>query len=350
MTALVTATVWTLAHPVEGARWRPWAAGVFAALALWVKLNAVVVAPAVIVLLWFSRDDAGRSRRTYVSARAGAAFLATHVALFAYFRPPAQFWDQVIFFHVDAQGHVNPAVTPKLTWLLGPLPALLLTAVGLLLLLAWRRRESRLQQPLGLALGLWLLGIIPFLTLYSPWYTHHLVAFVPPGAVLLAVALRPVVEHSRVPARRAVEVTAALAVSCLALGLLGLRADAADPPPTMLACLRSLDPDRPVTTDDQRLVAEAGLRTPSWLVDTSDVRLGAGRLSDRQIIRSAQAARTQAVLFGPVGRLAARPGLVAWTTEHYPYVFYADGYALYLESSDALQSCGVVPDLVIAGT
>ena len=45
-----------------------------------------------------------------------------------------------------------------------------------------------------------------------------------------------------------------------------------------------------LVSDDQQLLARAGLRTPPWLADTSHVRLASGYLPDSRIITEIEAA------------------------------------------------------------
>ncbi|MFD0591174.1 hypothetical protein ACFQZ4_00050 [Catellatospora coxensis] len=103
------------------------------------------------------------------------------------------------------------------------------------------------------------------------------------------------------------------------------------------ACLRALPRDVVLVSDDQAMLARAGLRTPPWLVDTSHVRIDSGWLTDAEITAAATAA--DGVLFARPRRIGKHPEVRAWAKENFPVRYSADRYELYLRAAPLVTGC-----------
>ncbi|QDY09475.1 DUF2029 domain-containing protein [Micromonospora sp. HM134] len=309
--ALVT---WSVVCAGRG-RLRWWlASGTLLGVALAMKLIAVVVLPALLVVTLMSR------RRLPALASMSVAAVAVCVLTLIVTRPPAVAWDQVVALHLsaaDAPGQPVPAgaTTMLAVWIV---PFGLLSAAGAFLCL---RRLSRAQRPLVLALLVWGVSGVVFAGLHRPIFEHHLLLFVAPGAAIIAAGfftlLRP---------RMHLVTTAALVLTCVVQVLtmpVSPRLEAS----AMLRCLRTLPVGSVLVTDDQEIAARAGLRTPPWLADTSRVRISSGYLTTSDIITGAQGA--VGVLFAPPDRAKfVDPAIAEWARQEYPATYRADGYLL----------------------
>jgi hypothetical protein len=102
------------------------------------------------------------------------------------------------------------------------------------------------------------------------------------------------------------------------------------------ACLRTLPSDYEIVTDDQELLARAGLKTPPSLVDTSNVRIRSGYLSNDEIA---------AAINGADGALLSRRGRLRATDarnlseRRFSVRYAADGYDLYVGTKAVLAGC-----------
>jgi hypothetical protein len=100
----------------------------------------------------------------------------------------------------------------------------------------------------------------------------------------------------------------------------------------VLACLRALPAGSLLVTDDQGIAARAGLRTPSWLADTSRVRISSGHLTTGEIVAHGDGA--VGVLFAPPSRAKfVEPEIAAWARRAFPVTYRVDGYLLAVPAS-----------------
>jgi 4-amino-4-deoxy-L-arabinose transferase-like glycosyltransferase len=331
-----------------------WAlAGALVAGAVMIKLSAALVGPAIALVILLPHEPSGLAatlRRLRRQLRPAGWLLGSAVGLclvtLMVLQPPAISWGQVVTFHTEAWDAMSKLSLPQLLALLGPDSGVLpivyfvlvfgagVVASGYLLL----RRRVWARGYDALPIAVWALSVLPFLAFYRPLFGHHLVMFVPASAIAVALAVNLALSRRSRGVRR-VPTSAVLGLAALCLGQAGgqLALDTQPRNVSMRDCLETLPQDRVIVTDDQGLAARAGLRTPPWLVDTSQVRLYSGWLPDEDVIRAAQGA--DAVLFGPENKLASRPALLAWARTTYPAAFDADGYELRAASPEMLARC-----------
>jgi len=275
--------------------------GASLALAVQVKLLAVVAAVPVILVLY--------SRRRLLAGVAGGV-AGTAVVLAPFATRLSLVWAQAVSSHVGAraldEGGLFTADMRAALLREAAVAALALLGAAVL----WRRR----MRGALLVIVLWLAACVALALEQHPLWPHHLVVAVPPLAMaaggLGAVALPR------------------LAASAAALGgvvlllVVGERAlvdpATADTLPAAVATLRLVAaPGQLVITDDQFAAAAAGLDTPPEMVDASVVRLDSQPVTTADVERIAERDGVRAFYFG-TNRLVHLDGLVAWVAEHYP--------------------------------
>lgn len=176
------------------------------------------------------------------------------------------------------------------------------------------------------------------LWLLVPLFSHHLVALVPPLVCLSVLTLAPILRHSP-PIRYAEFVSlAALAAAVIAGGAheFAYYKDATRFLDSAIERRAIADlqagtvaRDRTVT-DAQFLVASAGRDTPTWLVDTSLVRIDSNTLTLKELEDASSAADVRGVLFA-TRRLNRVSGYHHWVSEHFRLVDnFGDGKQLWL--------------------
>lgn len=330
-------------------RWRYWfTAGAMLALAALTKLIAVVVLPAIGLAILMSLPSGELTNWLAWLKRTAAAicwsllgFIVAGSAVLLAVRPPNAAWQQVFAFHVNASDVLPNRPFDGLLRSTAPwggpfFAAAILCAVALVVVNLFRRdRAGGIGGSLSIAL--WTLAVIPFVLAYRPVFIHHLLLFLPPGAVVIAISVTELVTALRMRWRW-VGAIAIVAASLLCVQLAPHVHVSRDVHNLAVeACLKSLPRDYEITTDDQELVARAGLRTPPWLVDTSHVRLDAGWLSDAEIIAAAK--NSNGILIARTKRLASRPEVLAWAKEYFPVRYDANGYQLRVGSRKVLRDC-----------
>jgi hypothetical protein len=314
-----------------GHRW--WfSAGALLGAALLVKLTAVTVVPALLVIAAWG---AGRTSRLLLLLAGAVASSALFLALF---RPPAAAsWRQVVSFHLEATQTAQPmsagVISMLAAWIV---PFSILAGAGAILTF---RLAAPTVRPLVAALAGWGAAGALFAAVHRPIFEHHLLMFLVPGAALTASGLVLLLRRFGAPSLAALRGgVVVLAVVCIVqtsvTGILP-RLDVEN----MLNCLRQLPAGAQILTDDQGLAARAGLRSPPWLVDTSRVRLASGHLTTAEIV--ANTSSITGVLLAPPGRARlVDPALRASLDARFPARFEADGYRLQTAHRADLARCG----------
>ncbi|MGA3541126.1 glycosyltransferase family 39 protein [Micromonosporaceae bacterium DT194] len=313
-----------------GNRWWWSAAGASMALALGAKLIAIFVGPSLLLLLLAGSLRGRGPRRALADLGAAAAgFAAACLAVVLLIRPPRAALAQIVNFHLQDTSGIRTSPTGTLTDLvLWTTPFVLAIVAATIAALRWRVPAQR--TPLA-AVVLWQVLVVPFGLLHSPISEHQLIFFAVPGAVLIGTgataAWRRLRSRHRWPATAALAV---LALLCAAQAwLVPLQ-----PPigvPAVRACLDGLPDGAVLVSDDQQLLARAGLRTPPWLADTSHVRLASGYLPDSRIITEIEAA--DGVLLAPPERARFdSPQVLDRVRADFPVRYAADGYQLFLRT------------------
>ncbi|MEV0460896.1 ArnT family glycosyltransferase [Catellatospora methionotrophica] len=332
----------------RSARW--WWAGAGAALCLaaLVKLIAVVVVPSLALALLATAGQGGWAwlRRTAAAIGCFAAgFAVAGAAALVAIRPGRAAWDQVFSFHLRAAASADvPDVIGMIRntgdW---GLPYFIAAGVGAVLALCLPGRAGGRADVA--AITVWAAAIVPYGYLHHPVFKHHVLLFIAPAGALIVLGVaalwalaRRVVRRLTGPRRRwagAVAVVAAVLAGAWQTTHTSVAPVLADT--AVEACLRALPRDVTLVSDDQAMLARAGLRTPPWLVDTSHVRIDSGWLTDAEITTAASAA--DGVLFARPRRIGKHPEVRAWAKEHFPVRYTADRYELYLRAATLVTGC-----------
>lgn len=328
--------------------WRYWiAAGAALALAALVKFIAVVAVPCIAVALLTPMLASPRwwpwlRRTTAAVACASLGFAVAAVAMLLSLKPPTEAWRQVIDFHVQASAAAPDReavglITSMGPWMIAFFVAAILAANTVVVANLFRRDRTTGRLGGSVSLALWTIAVIPFAFYYKPVFVHHLILFVAPGAAMIAIAIGKLAGVLRVRWRPlAALVIVAASVFCVWQAghtTVGGELRSAN----IEACLKNMPRDWEVATDDQEVVARAGLRTPPWLVDTSYVRINTGYLSDDEVI--AMADQSDAFLFSRIKRLGDRPRILAWAKERFPVRYSVNGYLLRVKAPEVLSGC-----------
>jgi hypothetical protein len=306
----VTAALWYRRSP--SARWAL-AAGALLGAALSVKS---LLLGAAVPVGWALFPN----RRHLAAAMAAAGGVSLLVAL------PwglGNVWDQAFRYHLEAAGPRTPVHNlRKVVSTLGdrdlPLLVAALTSAVLFATARTRVRPPAAEPvgdgtpsgsptltvgfPLGVRLVVgWLLATVLVLVVEHPLWRNHVAHLIPPAALLIAAGLDrlPRPTGARRSAVIALAVVAGAAVgSYHAMHLSEVLWPA--PPGKALAAARTdlgaLPPGAEVISDDPGVVWRAGRRTPADLVDTSILRIEAGRLTAGSLARAAADQEVCAVL------------------------------------------------------
>ena len=315
--AAVAVAFYAKRHP-----WRWAAVGALAGAAVSVKLLALsVLAPLAVLLV------AQRSWRAVGAAVAGAAAVWA-TPLLVYADALDELWESVVTDHRSARG-LGPSYGDNIERvLLHPLdwrtPAGVLVPIGLVCAVLLLRRVELL------ALGSWIAASALLLVAQQPLLDHHFVLLAAVLAVPAGAGIGGAVHWVPAPVRYAV---AGVATLVLAVGFAQeerrLWRQDGDPSGVTWAADelgRRTQPDERVGTDLPIVAYLADRRVPGQLVDSSFVRLGAGSLTDAEIL-----AALEGVTAVVVGRLyAERPLLLAALRERYPREITDDGVTIYL--------------------
>jgi hypothetical protein len=315
------------------------ATGGIVTLALFVKLIAVVVLPAIVILIattalqapsWRARVVRGLK----VSLWTLAGVAGTAPLLVILLRPPKVASQQIFQFHVDAANHVHQSITSAVSgagawyW-----PFLLLAGCAAI----FNLRHSPKDRPTTIAVSVFAATGPFFVYLHRPIFGHHMLLFVMPGSVLLAVAANALLTRANGRESLLSYLTILMASFVCATQWAIVNVGQPLQEAKVEACLRTLPRDYEIVSDDQELLARAGLKTPPWLVDTSNVRIKSGYLSDDEIATATENA--DGVLLSPRHgrlRMTAAPELAV---RHFLVRYTADGYDLYVGTQAALTRC-----------
>ncbi|HWL73416.1 MAG TPA: glycosyltransferase family 39 protein, partial [Burkholderiaceae bacterium] len=299
--ALTGAALWCAVRAASstssGLMWT--ATGGIVTLALFVKLIAVVVLPAIAILIaaialqgpsWRARVVRGLK----VSLWTFAGVAGTVPLLILLLRPPQLAWQQIVQFHVQAANEVQQGILSAVSgagawyW-----PFLLLAGCAAILNL----RHSPKDRPTTIAVSVFAATGSFFVFLHRPIFEHHMLVFVMPGSVLLAVAANALL--TRVNRRESLLPNLTILMASFVCATQWAIPNVGQPiqETKVEACLRTLPRDYEIVSDDQELLARAGLKTPPWLVDTSNVRIKSGYLSDDEIATATEHA--DGVLLSP---------------------------------------------------
>ena len=256
----------------------------------------------------------------------GAAVAAAGAVSFAVAVPwgLGNVWDQAFRYHLEAAGSRTPIRNlRKVVSTLGDrdLPVVV-AAVATAVLAAVGGRAARPRpaaDPPGLPLVAgWLAATVVVLALEHPLWRNHASHLIPATALLVAAAGQRLWTVTPSGRRRAV-VLAGLVAGALAVPYHAVHLSEvlwpAPPGPALAAAradLRSLPAGAQVISDDPGVVWRAGRRTPDDLVDTSILRIEAGRLTADSLAGAAADHRVCAVLVWShrFGDLPALPALL----------------------------------------
>ena len=258
-------------------------------------------------------------------------------------------WDQAFRYHLEAAGPRTPVRNlRKVVSTLGDrdLPLVVAAAASALLAAAARRRPTAASptvgpgagtvrqaadgglsglptvtvgKPLGLPLiGAWLAATLVVLAAEHPLWRSHASHLIPAAALLTAAGADRFLATAPARRRRSVLLAAALAGAVAVPYHVVHLSEVlwpAPPGPALAAAradLRALPAGGQVISDDPGVVWRAGRRTPDDLVDTSILRIEAGRLTAASLARAAADHRVCALLVWShrFADLAALPGLL----------------------------------------
>ena len=339
--ALTGAALWCAVRAASstssGLRWT--ATGGIVTLALFVKLIAVVVLPAIAILIATTALQAPSWRARVVRALKVSLWTFAGVAgtvplLILLLRPPQLAWQQIVLFHVqaatDVQQGILSAVSGAGAWYW---PFLLLAGCAAILNL----RHSPKDRPTTIAVSVFAATGPLFVFLHRPIFGHHMLLFVMPGIVLLAVAANALLTSTNGRKSLLSNLTILMASFVCATQWAFLNVGRPFQEAQVEPCLRTFPRDYEIVSDDQELLARTGLKTPPWLVDTSNVRIKSGYLSDDEIATATEHA--DGVLLSPRRgrlRMTDAPELAV---RHFPVRYTADGYELYVGTAAALTGC-----------
>lgn len=276
----------------------PMLSGAALALAVQVKLLAVVFAVPVILGLY--------SRRRLLAGAAGAV-AAGAVVLLPFATRLDLVWQQAVAGHVSARALNEGGWTADMRAMLLRETLLGVTGIAGAVVLAMRRAGRVL-----LVLGAGLAAVVALAAVQHPLWPHHLVVAVPllaiAGGALATVAVPRLV-------------SAALAAGAT-VGMLAVAEGALHDPATAdtvreaVAVLRHVAPAGiPIITDDQFSAAQADLDTPPELVDTSVVRLDSQPVTAGDVEAVAVRDGVRVVCLG-TNRLVHLDGFAAWLQQH----------------------------------
>ncbi len=251
----------------------------------------------------------------------------------------AQMWREVITFHTVAGAIYHPLRAENKNLLLSSLNTPLTYIALFAACLALLQRDWRVLPLLA-----WLLTTIVLLWQQTPLFVHHMVMLIPPLIALTITGLA----SQRAPRNRTFAAAMTIATLLLILTVTALdlqevrshytgvqaQGQGAGTQANLQVAndLRAVtQPGELVISDAQFIVALAGRNTPAELVDTSNVRLSTGYVTDAQMIQAAARPQVHAVLFY-TGRLAPRTEFQHWVSQHFTLVHdYGAGKGLWVK-------------------
>ena len=195
-------------------------------------------------------------------------------------RPPPLAWQQIFQFHVQAANDLHQGILSAASsagaWYWSFL--VLVGCAGILNL-----RRSPKDRPTTIAVLVFAVTGPLFVFLHRPIFGHHMLLFVMPGSVLVAVPANGLLTSVR--GRESLLPTLTILAAAFVCATQWAIFNVGQPfrEAQVEACLRTFPLDFEIVSDDQELLARAGLRTPPWLVDTARVRIKSGYLSDDEI-------------------------------------------------------------------
>jgi 4-amino-4-deoxy-L-arabinose transferase-like glycosyltransferase len=289
------------------------AAGAALVLAVSVKPNAVLAAPAFLALLLWERS--GR-RRALVAAASGAVVVAC-AFLLAYRDVLPELWASVVTYHRNARD--TPAVIDKthelVTFLNWRTPFAWLVVAGLAASLLLLRRR---QLDADWALWLWAAISIAFLVLHHPLHYNHLLTLAVVLAVPAGIALALLVRRTPRP-QLGVAVIAVVLVAGYAQQQRRIVHDDIPEEANLVAAAKLLAretrPDELVVSDHSIVPFLADRRVAGPLVDTARLRFQTGSLTDEKVIRALERYSVRAVVAGRA--FADRPALTRLLEQRY---------------------------------
>jgi 4-amino-4-deoxy-L-arabinose transferase-like glycosyltransferase len=332
-TALGLVAVW-LSDTSSGARGRKrdaWAAlaGATLALAVLVKLFALVFAVAITVIL--VRGGGRRPGWRDLAERLGSAAIGACVVTAALLLPFVgvwgDLWNQVVAGHLTDVARIEAAVGGIPTSAIDrEAPLLAVGALGLAAAARLRPRGAILLTALAVP-------PVAFLLISRPIFPHHLVL----AAMPLTACAAPLAAISRRPRSRVRLV--GMGATAAAVAVLLIVSLNVTPAPLQMANNTAAAIDRAVPaadlviTDDQFTLAMADRSTPAQLVDTSTARILSGLLNSATVERIVTRDHVNAVIFAS-GRLARLPGLHDWVARRFPHAEgLPDGSVMYIRQA-----------------
>jgi hypothetical protein len=288
--------------------------------ALSVKLTAVTVLPALLVVL-------GGRRMKYGFAGAAATTL---LLLAAHASALTSLWADGVTYHSKARS--TPTVIPHphqqiFDQIPHGTPFFVLVIIAIVTGVVF----TLLRRPLGVwPLWTWVaLGVV-FLLLHAPLHYNHLILF--PFALAVASGSTIGAAVRRAPRAAIPAASAALILSLVAGWIQQLHrvdtARVAEPSSTVAAAraLARLSAPNATTVDDRPIISFlAHRRVNGALVDIALLRFETGSLTDSKVIRELQAAR--AVVVSRV--LARRPGVMRYLATHFELRYNLGGVRIY---------------------
>lgn len=331
-TAIALATI----YQWRGKRWWLVGSAILFSLALFAKL---LVAPAALALVLavllrhFSDDQKerrGAARKAVLDLVLVAALVAVPwVATMAIYGPETPM-DQLVTFHLRAQEVYPPSLLENLREVTSFAlvdPGLLALSLFGIVTIALKKRLLTFSPVL-----IWLAGSWLFLLDQAPLFSHHVVAILPPLAVLAGAGLKegllsvaqvwsirgPRLRMYALPAVTSVLIVIYLAGVPRLLTLSsrsGISSKAKEETAvTFLAGVTASG--RYVVSDEQMISFAAGRMVPAGLTDTSSVRIDTGYLPVATLIKATEESDAQAVVFW-TGRFLDLPGYLDWVKSHY---------------------------------
>src|SRR5437763_3378916 len=228
-------------------------------------------------------------------------------------------WDQAFRYHLEAAGSRTPVRNLRMVAsTLGDRDLPLVLAAAGSIVLGRVARARRPARPGTRLVGAWLAATVVVLALEHPLWRNHASHLVPAAALLIAAGADRFLGTAPARRRRSVLLAAVVAGALVVPYHVVHLSEVlwpAPPGPALVAAradLRALPAGAQVISDDPGVVWRAGRRTPDDLVDTSILRIEAGRLTAASLARAAADHRVCAVLVWShrFGDLGALPGLL----------------------------------------
>jgi hypothetical protein len=315
-------------HLAKRSGWLFAMSGVCFGVALLSKLLAIATLVPIVTLLTIRAIEIRKRGKPWKEAlmpiaACGAGFFATTFFTLAFYaRDIISLITQVVGYHVVAGTALRRIQVENIGQILSVLVSPIGVAAALGTVVAFLKGDRRIIPAVA-----WLAATVGVLWLIVPLFPHHLVALVPPLVCLSVLTLAPILRHST-PIRSAEFVAlAALAAAVIAGGAQEFAyykgatsvLDSAIERRAIADLLAATAARDRIVTDAQFLVASAGRDTPTWLVDTSLVRIESKMLTLKELEDASSAADVRGVLFDS-RRLIRVKGYHHWVSEHFRLV------------------------------